>query len=455
MEKEQAFKQKLIKSIFVFLGIILICTLLSRSIYEYLLPVVTATKVKSGSVEVKYIATGKIGLDEDALKSKQAVLMPTMDGQIVEVLKEEGESVKKGEAICQIQKGDYATSVQNKALEETQLTLEQEGIDREIASKMEEKKRLITNYEAKTEELANAETSAKILDLQEAIKTQITLVEATTELYKEGLVAASSYEEEKNKLASLERNLKIEKETLEATLRTELDNLQKQLDEVDISLANLKDQKYISQKKQEIVGSNALGETLTSPMEGYIYTLNIAKGAYVGKNDKLVVIVPHEVTSHLSFEVTEEVAGKLQMGQTVNFGFNQRQYKASMIKKKFNEESGQYVVSAEVEQDLLKQMNIEGKGYRIVNVEIVNSSNEYPMIVDRTTIKTVYANHFVFVIEESEGIGRTVYKIREVPVTVLEEGDYKSAISGQFDSKQLLVSSQLGNLEDGQEVTLK
>ncbi len=455
MEKTQSLKQKLIQVILLFLAVLIGCTFISRSIYEYLLPVVSTAQVKSGVVEVKYLATGKIGLNEESLKSQQAILVPSISGQVIEVFKQEGEFVEKGEALCTVQKGDYETEASNKAFQETELTIAYERLARQIASKEEEVDQLEISYVIKQKELEQYETSSKLIDLKEQIKEQRKLVQVNEELHKEGLIAISSYEAEKNKLATLERSLVDEAKAIETALKQSMQDIQNQLAEVTLSLEDLKEEQFLNKQKQQLISQSSLSETLVSPMEGYVYRLNVAKGAYVQTGEQLLVVIPKALNYGLSFEVSEETANKIQMGQRVSFTFNQMRYEASINKKKFKEENGQYVMTAEVEEQLLKQMQLEPTTYKTVSVEITNRSSEYQMIVDQSAIKKVYTNAYVLVVEESEGIGRKVYKVREVPVTILEEGDYKVAISAQIDQNQRIITSHLGDLKDGQEVALK
>ena len=455
MEKLQSIKPKLIKGILLFLGFIFVCTLLSRSIYEYLLPVVSITKVREGSVEVVHLGDGKIGLDEEALKAKQAVLLPSIGGQVVEVYKAEGEKVQKGEAICKIQQGDYETSLKNKELDLAKTTFEKERLVGEIEGKEAEQKRLLEAYTAKQKELEEVDTCSQVVDLEEAIKSQEALVSVNEKLYSSNLLATKSYEDEKAKLVRLQKELKEKKESLQEELKEKLATLQKDKEEVDRSLAKLKNDYSLEEKKEEIEKDKSLIETLISPIDGYVYSLNVAAGAYVERNDKLVVIAPYDLTYNLSFPLEDEVAEEVQMGQQVEFVFAERPYEAKVIKKKFQEETGKTLVSCELAEKVLQKMDLEMGSFKIVSVQIVNKSNTYPMTVDNSAIRSVYSEHYVWVIEESEGIGRTIYKVREVPVTILEEGDYKSALSGNIDRDAQLVNGYRGTLEDGQEVNLK
>ena len=455
MEKTQSFKQKLIQVILLFLAVLVGCTFISRNIYEYLLPVVSTAQIQSGAVEVNYLTMGKIGLNEENLKSQQAIMVPSISGQVVEVFKQEGAFVEKGEALCTVQKGDYETEANNKALQETELTLDYERLVRQIASKEEEAAQLETSYGIKQKELEQYKTSSKLLDLKDQIKEQRKLVQMNEELYKEGFIAMSSYEAEKDKLATLERSLNDESKAIEGALKQSVQEIHNQLTEVTLRLEELKEEQLLNKQKQQLISQSSLIETLLSPMEGYIYRLNIARGAYVQTGEQLVVVIPKVLNYGLSFELSEETANKIQMGQRVSFTYNQMRYEASINKKKFKQENGQYVMSAEVEEQLLKKMQLEPTTYKSVSVEVTSRSGDYQIVVDQSAIKKVYTNAYVLAVEESEGIGRKTYKVREVPVTILEEGDYKVAISAQLEQNQRIITSHLGDLEDGQEVALK
>ena len=455
MENLKTMKPKLIKGILLFLVLIFICTVLSRSIYEYLLPTVSTTKVKRGIVDVKYFAEGKIGVDEEALKTRQAVLMPSIGGQVVEVYKAEGELVQKGEALCKIQQANYEVGLKSKELDLAKITFEKERLAGEMEGQEAEQKRLLAAYTAKEKELAEIDSCSEIMDLEEAIKSQEALVLTNENLYSSQLLSTKSFEEDKAKLLQLQRQYDEKKESLKKGIEEKLEELQKAREEVDRSLTKLKNDYWVEEKTQEIEKEHTLQETLISPIEGYIYRLNVATGAYVEKNEKLIVIVPCDLAYSLSFSLENEIADKVEMGQDVDFAFGQTRGEATINKKKFQEETGKTLISCELTESVLKKLKLDRGSFKLVNVEITNKSNSYPMIVDNSVIRSVYSQYYVWAIEESEGIGRTIYKVREVPISILEEGDYKSALSGNINDETLLVNGYRGTLEEGQEVNVK
>lgn len=85
-----------------FLGIVLFCTIVSKSIHDYLLPVVSTTNIVRGTVKVKQTVTGKIGLDEEQLREKQVILTSSIEGKMIDFSKVEGNHVEAGEVIGHI-----------------------------------------------------------------------------------------------------------------------------------------------------------------------------------------------------------------------------------------------------------------------------------------------------------------------------------------------------------------
>ena len=455
MEQLLTLKPKLRKVTIFFLVFLLGCTFVSRSIYEYLLPVVQTANVKGGSLEDKYMTHGKVGLNEEVLKNQQALISSFIDGRVTEVFIEEGQQVKKGEPLCTVQKVNYEMEQGSKAIEEAELTMNASSLARQIESKEEKKQQIEESYRLKEQELAKVKNNSRLMTLNEQIKEQKQLVVTNEALEAEGLIAKNECEQEKTKLASLERSLIEETQAIEEGLKQNITDLQTQRTEVDLSLADLRAAQQLNAQKKALLQETVFSKTLESPIDGYVYRLNIAKGAYVQAQETLLIVLPDNIAYGLSFEAPEQVAEKVQMQQKVHFTYNQKSYEARINKKKFKEENGQYVLLAEIDEKLLRQMQLEPTSYKMVSVSVESRSGEYQMIVDQSAIKRVYSNAYVFVVEESTGIGKKVYRVREVPITILEESDYKAAISGQLGSNTKIVRGNIGNLQDGQEVALK
>ncbi len=455
MEKSKGFKQKIVKVIIGFVSVMLVCTIVSKTIYTYLLPVVRTTKAKSESIEVKTITTGKVGIDETQLKSAQAKLMPNISGKVVEVYKEELEEVKAGETICVVQKKDYEVSSKTHEIEYTQLLQQQDSLSRKKQSQEMSRQRLIEEYEEKKQELEQVKNLTKLVNLDESIASQEELVKADKELFEGGFLSKQEYQQEVQRLTELKRQRKDEEENTIEEIEEALKALDEKIDTLDESILELGEEQVLLSKKLELAQEEKSSEVIVAPISGYLYTLNVSEGAYVQENEVLGVILPADLSYSLSFEVSDEVASKIQTGQSVNFKLAQIMEKATVAKKQFSEESGNMKVIATLQEDTLRKLALDYKSYKMVSVEIVSSSSSYPCVVDNSAIQTIYTNHYVFVIEEKEGIGEKSYRVRRVSVTILEEGDYKTAIEGAINRETLIVNSNIGKLTDGAEVMLE
>ena len=453
MKEQQNLKQKVIRYIVYFLGGILACTIISKSIYDHLLPVVSATKVTSGQVEVKHTATGKIGLDETRLKHEKAMITSSIAGKVMALQKVEGDYVKQGEVIGIIQKHTDAKVRHEEEVEQIQLTQEMEQLTRESEQKHEKIKTLEKKYKEKEAELTNIESDYKVVSIKDEISQQEKLIQNNKELYELGAISKEEMEKAQLKLNALNRSLEENRRELKKNLEDSIMSYKEEIEQAEDELLKLEDQYQLNVKKSKGVGVQE--EKLVSPISGYIQTINAYQGAYVEANSQLVVIIPEGIEYRLSFELPEIAASKVSAGQEVSFSYTQIPYKARMIKKRFNEETGNIQIDCELTQEILDKMNLEYNSYRTVNVQVSKLSEEYPMVISNRALQKENQTYFVYVIEEEKQLGRTSYILRKTQVNLLEEGDFKSAISGNVSSEMKMVEGDLSQLVDGQEVTLQ
>jgi len=453
MKEAQDIKQKVVRYMVYFLGGILACTIVSKSIYDYLLPVVSSTKVTSGSVEVKHTAIGKIGLDETQLKQEKAILTSFTAGKVRGLQKVEGDYVEQGEVIGVIEKLTDSKVRHEEEVQQIQLMQEMEQIKRSSQQNQEKIQSLEKKYKEKEEALQNIELDYKIVSLKEEISQQEKFIQSHKDLYEVGAISKEEIDSAQLKLDQLNRNLEEARKELKKSLEESMTSYKEEIALAEDELLKLDDQYQLNMKKGE--GGEAKGESLVSPISGYIQTINAYNGAYVEANQQLVVIVPEGIAYRLSFELPEIAASKVTTGQEISFSYTQIPYKARMIKKSFNEETGNIQIDCEVDQEILDKMNLEYNSYRTVNVQVSKTSEDYSMIISNSALQKENETYFVYVIEEKQHLGRTSYILRKTQVNLLEEGDFKSAISGNVSSEMKIVEGDLSQLEDGQEVTLQ
>lgn len=326
---------------------------------------------------------------------------------------------------------------------------------REQQQKQEKIKTIQEKCVNKEAELTNIENNYKVVSLKEEIKEQEKIIQTNKALYEAGAISLQEQEAQQGKLEQLKRELDETKSELEKTLAEELTSYQEEIQTLKDGILELKDQYTLNEKKSETVEVEQLEENIISPISGYIQTVNIYKGTYVAAHEQIVTIIPDGIENRLSFELSEEAASKVVVGQEVSFMWTKQSYKAQVIKKSFNEKTGNIEIFCEVSSEILDKMNLAYSSYRMVNVEVSKASEEYSCIISNSAIQKVGNQSYVYVVEEKEQLGRKAYILRQVVVQVLEEGDYESAISANLDKEMKVVNGDLYDLSDGQEVTLK
>ena len=140
-----------------------------------------------------------------------------------------------------------------RSIEEAELTMNASSLARQIESKEEKKQQIEESYRLKEQELAKVKNNSRLMTLNEQIKEQKQLVVTNEALEAEGLIAKNECEQEKTKLASLERSLIEETQAIEEGLKQNITDLQTQRTEVDLSLADLRAAQQLNAQKKALL----------------------------------------------------------------------------------------------------------------------------------------------------------------------------------------------------------
>lgn len=464
MDKNTKIKKRLIKGIIIFLCTMAVFVIVSRTVYDYLLPVIEPQKVSSGRVETKRILDGKIGLDERAIKGKKITLTSPIAGKTADFKIEEGTEVKAGDELFTIEKDEdsaEALSVQLDRLETEELILKEQGLLRQIQNSEEKRQELEATYKKKKEELEKLDRSRELLDLsselmdmKQQINEQTQIVSVNETLHEEGLIEEATYKREKEKLAILKKKIEELGRTKTKEAEEGIKDIQAKLHTAVLEEANLKDELTLNQKKIKLKQNNDTKKVIKSPISGYVYTLHVGEGTRVEKAENLVAIIPKGISCYLSFEVPNDKAEDIAIGQEVSFILNQIPQKAKIIKQNFDEKTGNLVITGELEKEVLEKLKLDYKSYKQVKVEILKSLGPYRCIVPQSTVTTEYGRSYVYTIEEKSGVWGKVYKARKVDVTMIEEGDYNCAIEGAISQDHQIIKYPISSLKDGDEIAL-
>lgn len=447
-------KQKIIRSVFIFIVGLILCTVISRTIYIYLLPVVTTTKVQNGSVEASYTTMGKIGIEEDVLKKEATIVYASIDGNIEVLLKEEGEKVKVGEVIGSIIKCTD-DSDNDDTIEQMQLLQKQEELIYTQSKQDEQKKILQEQYLKCEQELENINQESSLVELDESIKQQEELIKVKESLYEVGGISKKEYDNAINELESLKRKRKDQQNIRIKEINNELKEIKEAVNELDEAIFKREQEYNLVKEKLQISNRQQERVDIISPISGYIYSLDVAKGKNVEKNEQLLIILPENIKYNLYFDVPLNMANRVEIGAQIDFSIGNNDMTAILSEKKDSPESGNVQFLYELNEEALNGLELNIKSTKTVSIELIVNSSEYEFIIDNSAIQTKYNDHYIYMIETSNGIGGRSYKVKQVKVDILEEGDIKSAIKGNIDKSIPIANSNITILKDDMEVSIE
>lgn len=453
MEIENKQKKRIIKWGIVFLVVMLIMTFVSKTIYTLLLPVVTIGKVSSGKIETKILAEGKIGHDKLMIEGKKVDVKATKEGEIVECYVEEGQVVKAGEPLVKI-KGKVADNEkrQNEQTKE-QVSINQSSFKREKEEKVEKKNKITQKIAEKKQEMKEIENSYEIINLQSQIEAKEETVASNEELFKVGALSENEYNKAKEELRLLkeqrQNQIKVQKEKYENEIKELMDNLK----EYDSLIASYDEKIAMEETRLTTLNTEKSEEVVTSPIDGVVYEMNIAKGASTLLHDKLISVVPDNIPITLSFSVNDIQADKIEVEKEVEWKYKGSIKPSKVIKKNYDEKTGQTIVTCEVDSELTEDLVPDYKTYKAVSVETKDVSIPYDLLVPTSAIFTESTSKYIYTVEEIDDIFEKKYKVHKVLVSVEKQGDYMTAISGTIQEGDQIVKTNSKPLKDEAEVS--
>ena len=454
MEKGAQTKKKLKKLIIVFMGIMLFFTILSKSIYTYLLPVVELEKPTRGTIETKMIFKGKIGLDEITMKQQKITLKSNVAGKIIDCKVAESENVNGDDTIMIIEENETSENIARQELQEAEYLTEKNTLMMERQNNELKLERLIQNLAHHRNELQNIDNDVSVLELNQKIENQQAVIDLNEELYKENLIAKNGYDADKDQLTLLiSKKETLKNDKIEAIEKNVI-QIEEEIELLKIAQVVLQEKIDLIEKKIQITSKSKKQEIITSPTKGKMYQLNATKGVCVDKGETLGIIIPNIVPYRLNFEVTSEEAEKIAIGQKVAFEANETPKEAEVTKKHFDEVSDRWTISCMLEEDVLKKLKWGDEGYKSVVVTVTKQSNVEGVIISNSAIQREYNNSYVYILEEQDGLWGKKYIARRVNIRVLEEGDYKSSVEGMLKLDNQIIKVPFKGLKDGVEVAL-
>lgn len=454
MEESSKLKKRIIKWGIAFLGIVLIFTILAKTIYTFLLPRVTTERISSGKIETKILAGGKIGYDQLMINGKKIAVKAPLDGDVMECYVKEGQSVQKGDPLIKIKGTIDQAAVENKEKEAAESAINQSALNREKEEKQKKIDDLYKKIQEKQQKLMNPEKSYEVISVESQIAIKEEEVKANEELYSAGAISENDYKKAKEDLRLLREQKESLIKTAQDKIKEEIETLQDKVNDTESEI-QAADDKIDLEKAKFAVKTNVGGKevTVTSPISGIIYEMDMAVGASALNHDQLLIIMPNDIPVTLSFNVTDKQSDKVKVGEEVTWINNQDRQSATVMKKKYDDKTGETIVTCEVAKELTKPLIPDYKTYKDVDVEVIDTSGTYDLLVSSSAIVEEGTSSFVYTIEKVETAFETTYVVHKNSVTVIKKGDQMSAISGTIQQQDEIVKTTNKPLSEGAEVS--
>jgi RND family efflux transporter MFP subunit len=394
-------------------------------------------------VEVKNLADNQVQLSSKfvgSLEAKQRVaLAPRVDGRITEIAVQEGDKVKRGDLILQLQT--------SREQGEVDAAKSQVNIQRSNVSNAESALRVAEANVASAE--ADVEQSRADLRRQEAeFKLAQTNLERTKFLVKQGAQSQQVLDDRTRDLSAAQAQI----DALKAALNSSQKGLGAAQQQVVSARSRIAGQQAALKQAESRVGiatDNLDFNRVTAPIDGVVGNIEPKVGDYLAAGDQITSIVQDEALQ-LNLSVPIEQASQLKIGLPVEILDAQGKAIAkgdiNFISPRADRNSQGILVKAAINN------NGKLKDDAVVSARVI-WSEESGVLIPTEAVSRLAGKNFVFVAQETQQNGKNVMIAKQKPVELGDiQGQSYQVISGLQKGDRLITSGIL-NLTDGVPVT--
>lgn len=392
-------------------------------------------------VEVKDLSDDLVKLSSEYVGSLEAsnkvALAPRVDGRILEIAVNEGDSVKQGDLIVQLQLGREQGEVE---VAESEVNIQRANVANAEA-----------DLRAAEAEVASAEAGVEQsrADLREQ-EAELRLAKAnlkrTEFLVKEGAQSQQSLDDRTRDISSAE----AQTDALKAALNSSQKALSASKERVAAARSAVGGQQAALKQSESRVGiatENLDFNRIIAPIDGIVSNIQPKVGDYLEAGEQITSIV-QDNTLQLNISVPLEQAGQLERGLPVEIldrqGKALAKGKVSFISPRTDRSSQAILVKAAINN------NGRLKDDSFAKARII-WSEEPGVLIPTEAVSRIAGESFVFVAVEKkeEGEGAAVLVAEQRPVKLGEiQGQSYQVISGLKPGDRLITSGIL-NLADG------
>lgn len=429
-ERKDLKMKKVMTGFAAFLVFMVICTVISKSVYAYRLPMVSACQPETKYIEHKVEAEGIVVAGGE----KTVTYLPGV--RIDSIFAREGEPVEEGDLLMQIDLTDLKELMDRKQDEISQLSLQINAIlnNQEIAR---QKKEL---------ELARAredyDTTARIEDTQvgRALESYVRAAEdleedGGDEALKDALQSAAYGEADA--LARRDEAVKQAQRAVEDLLLPE--EVTAELERAQLERQALSEE---MQKYQNVLDNQG---AVTAPYGGVVTEIFVRPGERVP--DTAVLLLSDEtLPCRLKVTLDEEQKKYIGLGDEISV---ELEGKGSVMEEKvaYLAESRSLPGKYEVLVELPEHSAVPGAAGSISRSD---TGEKYRLCLPTTALHEENDRNYVYVLKEREGILGQEYYVDEVNVRVIDKNDNWAAIEeGILDQESVIILSATREFKRG------
>lgn len=425
--------KKTITGFAVFLIFMIICTVISKSVYAYRLPMVSTCQPETKYIEHKVEAEGIVVAGGE----KTVAYLPGV--RIDSILVHEGERVEEGDILMQIDLADLKELMEEKKNEISQLSLQINAIldNQEIARQKREL------------ELARArqdyDTTSRIEDTQVGRALE-SYVRAKEDLEEDG--ADETLTDALQSAAYAEADAKARRdEAVRQAGRAVEDLLLPQEVTAELERAQL-EKAALSQKMQEYQKVLDSSGVVTAPFSGVVTEIPVKTGDRVP--DTAVLLLSDEsLPCRLKVTLDQEQKKYIGLGDWI---LVELEGKSRALEEEiaYLAESRSIPGKYEALIELPEDSGIPGLSGSISKSD---KGEKHSLCLPVTALHTENDRSYVYVLKEREGILGEEYYVDEVGVRVIDKNENWAAIEeGMIDKESRIILSSTREFERGDTV---
>mgnify|MGYP001040100185 FL=1 len=425
--------KKVIIGFVAFLGFMVICTLISKSVYAYRLPMVSTCVPESKYIEHKVEAQGIVEAGGEKTVTYLAGLR--IDSVLVHV----GDRVEEGDALFQVDLEDLKELMEEKKNEMSKVSLQINAILENQA--IEQQKREV--------ELARAredyDTTSRLQDTQVG-RAMESYVQAENDLEENG--GEEALKDALQNAAYGEADAKAARdEAVKQAQRKVEDLLWPEEITIELETARL-EQTVLSEKLQEYQKVLDNQGVVTAPFGGVVTKIAVGAGERI-PDTSVLLLSDESLPCQLKILLDKEQKKYISLGDQVLVSLEG--------KSKELEEKVDYLAASELSPEKYEAFITlpEGTGIPGLSgtVSRSESGEKYRLCIPTVAVHSENNRNYVYVLKEREGILGQEYYVDEINVSVIDKNDNWAAIEeGTVDKESKIILSATKEVKTGESV---